>query len=195
MTRLRYGIHTICGCLLALFAFGSALALDLKAPPRVPLSEDGIHDPSVETIHVLQDPADSMQNFPMDRRGEVNWVKALQQGVITPRKTRTGDPRDGAPMVELDLDIIMTDTKQMPYVRFPHKAHTQWLACSNCHPDIFVPKANGNPVSMVRVLEGKFCGRCHDKVSFALWTCERCHSVPHSNSPPPWWNTQQTTSR
>ncbi len=139
---------------------------------------------------MLQHPAESMKNFPMDRRGEVDWVKALQDGVIKPRKTRTGKPEDGAPMVELDLDIIMTDTKEMPHVRFPHLPHTQWLSCSNCHPDIFIPKANGNPVTMTKILEGKFCGRCHDKVSFALWTCERCHSVPHENSPPAWWETK-----
>ena len=177
--------------LLAMFVICSPAteALDLKAPPMTPLAKDGIHDPTVETIHVLQDPKQAMINFPKDRRGEVNWVEALNQGYIHPRKTNTGRPEDGAPMKELDLDVLMTDTAQMPNVRFPHLAHTRWLACSNCHPDIFIPKANGNPISMEKVLKGQFCGRCHDKVSFALWTCERCHSVPHANSPPAWWDT------
>jgi len=169
---------------------GTALALDLKAPPLTPLAKDGIHDPSVETIHTLQDPKASMKNFPKDRRDEVNWVEALNQGVIEPRSTNTGRPEDGEPMKTLDLDIIMSDTAQMPFVRFPHLAHTRWLACSNCHPDIFLPMTNGNPVTMEKVLKGQFCGRCHDKVSFALWTCERCHSVSHDKSPPPWWNTK-----
>jgi c(7)-type cytochrome triheme protein len=172
---------------LVLTSVGTAVALDLKAPPMTPLARDGIHDPTVETIHILQDPKQSMKDFPKDRRGEVNWVEALNQGVINPRTTNTGRPEDGAPMKTLDLDILMTDTAQMPNVRFPHLAHTRWLACSNCHPDIFVPKKNGNPVTMEKVLRGQFCGRCHDKVSFALWTCERCHSVPHKNSPPAWW--------
>jgi len=174
---------------LVLSITGTALALDLKAPPMTPLAEDGIHDPTVETIHTLQDPKQSMLNFPKDRRGEVNWVEALDQGFINPRMTNTGRPEDGAPMKTLDLDILMTDTAAMPNVRFPHLAHTRWLACSNCHPDIFLPKSNGNPVTMEKVLKGQFCGRCHDKVSFALWTCERCHSVPHANSPPAWWKT------
>jgi len=169
----------------------TAQALDLKAPPLTPLANDGIHDPDVETINTLQDPKESMKNFPKDRRGEVNWVEAIDIGVITPRKTNTGRAKDGAPMKEFDLDVLMTDTAEMPNVRFPHLAHTRWLACSNCHPDIFIPKANGNPVNMEKVLKGKFCGRCHDKVSFALWSCERCHSVPHEGSPPAWWKTKE----
>lgn len=177
----------IAGSLLALCVTGTAVALDLKAPPLTPLAKDGIHDPQVQTITVLQDPAESMKDFPKDRRGEVNWVEAIQSGHITPRKTRTSKAQDGAPMVELDMDIIMTDTKQMPHVRFPHLAHTQWLSCNNCHPDIFIPKTNGNPVNMEKILKGQFCGRCHDKVSFALWTCERCHSVIHDGSPKAWW--------
>ena len=172
-------------------ATGTVLALDLKAPPLTPLAQDGIHDPQVETIKTLQDPKQSMKNFPKDRRGEVNWVEAINQGVIKPRQTNTGRPEDGAPMKEFDLDIIMTDTAEMPNVRFPHLAHTRWLACSNCHPDIFLPKKNGNPVTMEKILKGQFCGRCHDKVSFALWTCERCHSVPHNKSIPAWRDTSK----
>jgi len=33
----------------------------------------------------------------------------------------------------------------MDHVRFPHKAHTQWLTCSNCHPQIFIPKLGATP--------------------------------------------------
>lgn len=170
-------------------------ALDLKAPPLTPLAKDGIHDPNGAAIQTLQNPTESMINFPKDRRGEVNWVAALNEGVIAPRATISGDPADGAPMKLLDLDIIMTDTAAMPFVRFPHLAHTQWLACSNCHPDIFVPKNNGNPVTMEKILHGQFCGRCHDKVSFALWTCERCHSVTHPNSPTAWWQESTTATK
>jgi len=175
----------VAACLL--LAAAGAGALDLKAPPLSPLAEDGIHDPSGEAIDVLQNPVESMKDFPKDRRGEVDWVKALQEGYITPRKSRTGDPWEEALPMEMDLDIIMKNTMQMPWVRFPHKPHTQWLACSNCHPKIFIPQENANPISMTKVLRGQYCGRCHDKVSFSLFVCERCHSVPHKGSPPPWW--------
>ncbi|NOY63581.1 MAG: hypothetical protein GXP10_10625 [Gammaproteobacteria bacterium] len=155
--------------------------------PLTPLAEDGIHDPDNPAVNTLQNPDEALADFPTDRRGEVNWVRAINEGYINPRKSLTGDEFGGEMLLEMDMDIIMKQTRQMPHVRFPHLAHTQWLACSNCHPKIFKPQLEGNPVSMDKILRGEFCGRCHDKVSFALWTCERCHSVPHENSPPAWW--------
>ena len=170
-----------------LLVIPSTDALDLKAPPRSPLAHDGIHDPHGKAIHVLQEPKESMKKFPKDRRGEVDWVQAIRQGYIKPRKSRTGDPwEEGLPMA-MDLDIIMRRTSHMPWVRFPHLAHTQWLACSNCHPAIFIPQKDANPITMTKVLRGRYCGVCHDKVSFSLFVCERCHSVPHKGSPKAWW--------
>ncbi len=173
--------------LLLLLTASAVMALDLKAPPLAPLAEDGIHDPKGAAIDVLQEPREAMKDFPKDRRGEVDWVRALQEGYINPRKSRTGDPWEEALPMEMDFDIIMKNTMGMPWVRFPHKPHTQWLACSNCHPKIFIPREGANDISMTKVLRGEYCGRCHDKVSFSLFVCERCHSVPHENSPPPWW--------
>ncbi|MDR2877993.1 MAG: hypothetical protein LBV36_08155 [Chromatiales bacterium] len=173
-------------CMLALFCT-PASAFDLQAPPLTPLAEDGIHDPEVETINRLQDPKRAMQDFPRDRRGEVNWVETLKQGLISPRKNKDNDPWETAIMRPMPLDIMLTNTAQMPHVRFPHFQHTEWLTCSNCHPDIFIPQHGANKISMTRVLRGEFCGRCHDKVAFSLWTCERCHSVPHEKSPAKWW--------
>jgi c(7)-type cytochrome triheme protein len=180
------GILLAAVAVLCLFAV-QAHALDLKAPPLTPLAEDGIHDPAVETINTLQDPARAMQALPKDRRGEVNWVQTLERGLIAPRKSVTGDPWAEYLMQPMDLDILMTNTAEMPHVLFPHRQHTEWLTCSNCHPAIFIPQRDANPINMTRVLRGEFCGRGHDKVAFSLWTCERCHSVPHEKSPKPWW--------
>ena len=146
------------------------------------LAEDGIHDPENETIQILQEPGEAMIDFPLDRRGRVDWVRALREGKINPRRSLSGDEYGGEMMLETDMDIIMKQTANMPNVRFPHLAHTQWLTCNLCHPKIFKPQYEANPVSMEKILKGEFCGRCHDKVAFSLWTCERCHSVPHKNS-------------
>ncbi|RMH14000.1 MAG: hypothetical protein D6698_13320 [Gammaproteobacteria bacterium] len=154
------------------------------APPLTGIMNDGVHDPEGGAVRILQNPAEAMSNFPKDYRGEVDWARAINEGYINPRKTKTGRPEDGPPMPVLDMDIIMKQTAQMPWVRFPHSTHTKWLACSNCHPDIFVKKTNGNPVTMTKILKGEFCGRCHDKVSFSLWNCYRCHSVPHDGIEP-----------
>lgn len=147
------------------------------------LHEDGIHDPKNEAIKVLQEPADALGSFPYDRRGGVDWVKALDLGIIEPRANITGDSE----MMTIEFEILFQDTGRMPWVKFPHKAHTLWLDCSNCHPAIFKPQRGANNPSMDGILAGEHCGRCHDKVAFALWVCERCHSVPHEGSGPAWW--------
>ena len=147
------------------------------------LRSDGIHDPENPAIKSLQEPGESLAKFPQDRRGGVNWVTALEQGLIQPRETVSG----AEDMLVMDLDIMFTNTGAMPWVRFPHLAHTRWLDCSNCHPKIFKPQRGANNIGMDAILAGEFCGRCHDKVAFSLWICERCHSVPHEKSPKQWW--------
>jgi c(7)-type cytochrome triheme protein len=146
------------------------------------LETDGIHDPKNPAISSLQEPSEAMGAFPLDRRGGVNWVKALDLGIINPRADIKGETE----MTPLDLDIMFKDTDKMPWVKFPHIAHTKWLACSNCHPDIFIQKKGANNPSMDGILAGEYCGRCHDKVAFALWTCERCHNTPHEGTPKRW---------
>ena len=157
------------------------------APPLTPLTIDEVHDPANPALPSLQNPEESMSGLPKDRRGEVQWVEALNSGLITPRKSVSGKEGEGEELKELDLDIVMTNTAMMPNVRFPHLTHTRWLACGNCHPDIFQPKRGANPVTMEKIFKGQYCGRCHDKVAFSLFICERCHSVPTKNSGPAWW--------
>lgn len=156
-------------------------AVDVSASesPR----NDGIHDTINAAIVVLQNPADATKDFPRDRRQQIDWVQALDQGFIEPRADLLGKTE----MAVLDLDIVMKNTQFMPWIKFPHLKHTKWLACSNCHPAIFEAKEHANPITMNKVLRGEFCGVCHDKVAFALFTCERCHSVPHEGSGPKWW--------
>jgi len=178
------GLSVAAGLWTAAFA----AAPEEIAAPLTPLAQDGIHDPKNPAIVSLQHPEQSMADFPKDRRGEVDWVRTLREGFITPRRSVAGDDYGGKEvMQEMDLDIIMKNTQQMPHVRFPHLAHTEWLACSNCHPAIFLPQENANEISMEKILKGQFCGRCHDKVSFSLFNCERCHSIPHAGSGPKWW--------
>jgi c(7)-type cytochrome triheme protein len=154
----------------------------VEIKPIESLNEDGIHDDGNNAFVVLQDPNIAMKDFPKDRRKQINWVKTLDSGLIQPRADLHGENE----MLVMDMDILMKNTKDMPYVRFPHLQHTKWLDCSNCHPKIFIPKENANPISMNKVLRGEYCGVCHDKVAFALFTCERCHSVPHAGSGK-WW--------
>jgi c(7)-type cytochrome triheme protein len=63
----------------------------------------------------------------------------------------------------------------IPPAVFPHKDHTVWLDCDNCHPDLFNIKKKGTHFSMNELLNGNFCGVCHTKVAFPMDECKRCH--------------------
>lgn len=143
---------------------------------------DPIHDRSLETYRRLQRPSESLRGFPLDRLGRVDWVKALERGVIHPR----ADLRGKGKMQIRDQDLVMKDTRQMPWVIFPHKAHTEWLACKNCHPRPFIARAGANPITMDGIFRGKHCGYCHDRVAFSTFICERCHSVLRKDDKR-WW--------
>ena len=145
---------------------------------EVPLAEDGIHDSTSDAIAALQSPAESMSDFPRDSAGIIDWVKALDEGLVTPRKGLLGEEQ----MFPVDFDVIFRNTGSMPYVKFPHRAHTIWLTCSNCHSKIFIPQRGGNPVTMSAIIEGKYCGVCHGKVAFPpTKNCGRCHSIPRQS--------------
>jgi len=140
----------------------------------VNVEDDGIHDPSNVTVKYLQQPYDAMSTFPRDSAGIIDWVKVLDEGLIDPRKSVDGTGE----MFAVDFDIIFKNTASMPNVRFPHRQHTEWLTCANCHPAIFIPQKGANPVSMSEIIQGKYCGVCHGKVAFPpTMNCGRCHSV------------------
>lgn len=139
------------------------------APP-----EDGIHDPSNDGTHALQPPLTAFGPLPKSNDGNrIDWVKALNEDAIRPRFDRN-DPA-AQPMV-MDLNIVREVKGSMPDVVYPHKQHTQWLDCSNCHPAIFVPQKGANQISMASILLGQKCGVCHGKVAFPVSDCRRCHS-------------------
>lgn len=144
----------------------------------VPVAKDGIHDPTGQAINVLQEPAVAMKGFPRTETGVIDWVKVLDEGHIEPRTGLLGDEK----MYFVDFDVIFKNTASMPYVRFPHKPHTQWLTCANCHPKIFIPQRGANHVTMAGIMSGKYCGVCHGKVAFPPLECTRCHRVPREQT-------------
>jgi len=141
------------------------------------LAEDELHDPANPAIIELQQPAEALSALPGDYIGnKVRWVNALRHGYIEPRTNFFPETK----IRVLDLDIIMERTGEMGLVKFPHKAHTEWLDCNNCHDKIFKMKVDANPINMFAILQGEYCGRCHGAVAFPLTECLRCHSVARS---------------
>jgi c(7)-type cytochrome triheme protein len=150
------------------------------------LGADGIRDPESPAIAYLQQPGEALSVLPDAIEGnQVDWVKALADGAIKPRSSI--DPK--FEVRRLDLDVLMTHTAGIPMVRFPHRQHTEWLDCSNCHDKIFKKKAGTSGTNMLAILQGEFCGQCHGAVAFPLTQCRRCHSVERSAqaADPPLW--------
>ncbi len=141
----------------------------------VPLAKDGVHDPTGSAIRQLQEPGKELSQLPVNESGNrVLWAKALDRGAINPRRAIT----PSATKVQvLDMDILMDLRGGMPIVRFPHRIHTQWLACNNCHEHLFKSQIGANKLSMYMMLQGEQCGLCHGSVAFPLTQCAFCHSV------------------
>jgi c(7)-type cytochrome triheme protein len=150
----------------------------MKAPSKrnPPPAEDGIHAPDNDGTFVLQPPKEQFSQLPKGKSGNyVDWVKALDEGKIEPRYDRI-DP--AVEPVLMDLNIIREVKGSMPDVVYPHKQHTEWLDCSNCHPAIFIPQKGANQISMAAIILGESCGVCHGKIAFPVSECRRCHSKP-----------------
>lgn len=64
----------------------------------------------------------------------------------------------------------------IPPAIFPHKAHVEWLDCSNCHPDLFNTKQKSTKeLTMDEIVKGNFCGVCHLNVALPVNDCKGCH--------------------
>ena len=159
--------------LALLLALLSALALAASAQ-WLALAADGVHDPSGPAIGILQEPREAFASLPPDTTGnQVRWMQALDQGHIQPRTNIQPET-----IVKLrTTEVLLKNTGEMPMVLFPHRQHTAWLDCTNCHDQLFEQKAGGTRINMFLILQGEKCGLCHGAVAFPLTECTRCHSV------------------
>jgi c(7)-type cytochrome triheme protein len=154
---------------------GQPAVADLPPPSWEGLRKDGIHDPRGPAVKEKQEPAEALSKLTPDTTGNmVRWVRALEKGEINPRASI----RPGTKIQVYDSDVLLNVQGGMPIVRFPHRQHTEWLDCSNCHDHLFKAQAGANKLSMLAILQGEQCGVCHGAVSFPLTECFRCHSVP-----------------
>ncbi len=150
--------------------------------PGTPASAEEIPDEVIEALaEVLLESEDESAHplafyfLPQTEYGGVDWVSAIELGVIRPIDDLNPEKKTMPPM---DFNVIFKVKGDMPDVVYPHYPHTLWMDCKNCHPDIFVMQAGVNDVSMDAITRGEYCGRCHGKVAFPLTECDRCHSRP-----------------
>jgi c(7)-type cytochrome triheme protein len=70
------------------------------------------------------------------------------------------------------------DAAGMRPVVFPHWFHRIRFRCKVCHADLgFKFKAGGNQITMAKIIDGQFCGACHNgEVAWSVENCAMCHS-------------------
>jgi c(7)-type cytochrome triheme protein len=79
-------------------------------------------------------------------------------------------------------DVVInnySDGAGMRPVIFPHWFHRIRFRCKVCHADIgFKFQAGGNEINMVKIIDGQFCGACHNgEIAWSVENCNLCHSA------------------
>ena len=88
------------------------------------------------------------------------------------------DAKDEEPT---DMDVELDSSGKESRAVFPHKAHTQWMACAACHTGIFEMEKGKAKLTMADMGEGKQCGACHGKVAAPdLTSCPDCHKATNT---------------
>jgi c(7)-type cytochrome triheme protein len=87
----------------------------------------------------------------------------------------------GTPVEAEYGDVIFNRRSEKEGVRpviFPHWFHRIRFRCKVCHYEFgFKMRAGANDVSMSDIIDGKFCGMCHDgEVAWSPERCDLCHS-------------------
>lgn len=86
----------------------------------------------------------------------------------------------GTPFAEYG-DVVLNKRSDKEGVRpviFPHWFHRIRFRCKVCHSELgFKMRAGANDVLMADIVDGRFCGMCHNgQVAWGPERCELCHS-------------------
>jgi len=78
-------------------------------------------------------------------------------------------------------DVVInnySDDAGMRPVVFPHWFHRIRFRCKVCHADLgFKFEAGGNDIDMLKIIEGEYCGACHDgNLAWSVENCDLCHT-------------------
>ncbi len=110
---------------------------------------------------------------------QIDWELAEEKGLIKPVDFLEGVSRKRTPLQAQKDFSIKVKASWMDKVLFSHKKHAIWNGCEVCHPEIFPNvKKGATKYSMFQIVNGQYCGVCHDKVAFPLRDCQRCHTEP-----------------
>ena len=79
-------------------------------------------------------------------------------------------------------DIVINNYSDDAGIRpviFPHWFHRIRYRCKTCHADLgFKFKAGGNEINMLKIINGEYCGACHNgNIAWPMENCDLCHSA------------------
>lgn len=78
-------------------------------------------------------------------------------------------------------DVVLNKRSEVAGVRpvvFSHWFHRIRFRCKVCHSELgFEMRAGSNDVTMKEIIDGKFCGMCHNgQIAWSTENCDLCHS-------------------
>jgi c(7)-type cytochrome triheme protein len=132
---------------------------------------------------------DARRLLPTHPGGGADWEAAVSQGLLRPQAGLAPDSPARA-VYELDVRLVSDRASRLFEVHAPHAVHTQWLACTSCHPSTFpvewLSAGSGHPrggsqkmrttaITGSAIPEPPACGVCHGRVAFSFEACARCH--------------------
>lgn len=149
-----------------------AAVIPAAATPGKPVARAGDGAP-LPVLETTLDPDSVLAMLPRDAIGHADWVAAIRTGLMRPRPAIGARFEDSPAPFGFDFFLAGKDTSFD--ASFPHSVHTQIIACAQCHGRLF--RYRNVKYQMQDLLEGRYCGECHGKVSFPVVSgCERCHT-------------------
>ena len=78
-------------------------------------------------------------------------------------------------------DVVINNHSDKAGMRpavFPHWFHRVRFSCKVCHADLGIQmKAGGNNINMVKIIDGQYCGACHNgELAWSVENCNLCHT-------------------
>ena len=78
-------------------------------------------------------------------------------------------------------DVVLNRNSDREGVRpviYPHWFHRIRFQCRVCHSEMgFEMRVGANNVTMEEIIDGKFCGACHNgEIAWSVENCDLCHS-------------------
>lgn len=106
-----------------------------------------------------------------------SWMRVVLAAAALAAGTFLAAPAVHGEYGDVVINNYSTDAGMRPVV-FPHWFHRVRFRCKVCHGDLgFKLEAGGNQINMVKIIDGQYCGACHDGgIAWSIENCNLCHT-------------------